>query len=84
MYYGGILEVGSDCARLDTGVELKLFDNIVFEAGGKVFCKILEKQEETYLLQYTSIPSGYTLWYQNALGITQDHDPQRNHVKGGK
>ena len=60
--YGGIVAVGSDCAVLDTEADLELFDNIQIDAGGKLFAKVMNKAEEGFVIQYTSIPSGYENW----------------------
>ena len=61
-FYGGIIAIGHDCAELETLADLKLFENIRIEAGGHLFCKIIQKNDDTYLLQFTSIPSGYGEW----------------------
>ena len=62
--YGGIVAVGSGCAVLDTETDLELFDNIQIDAGGKLFCKVMDKMEEGFVIQYTSIPSGYENWIE--------------------
>lgn len=62
-YYGGIVGVAHDAALLDTGAELEIFDNIQFDAGGKLFAKIMEKDDDGMLLaHYTSVPAGYEAW----------------------
>ena len=66
-YYGGIISLGRDCAVLETGTKLQLFDNIQITAGGRLFCKVMEALEDSYILQYTSIPSGYDRWIREAL-----------------
>ena len=55
---------GSGCAVLDTETDLELFDNIQIDAGGKLFCKVMDKMEEGFVIQYTSIPSGYESWIE--------------------
>ncbi len=64
--YGGITAVAGDCAILETDAELEVYDNVQINAGGKLFCKVMEKTEAGYLLQYTSIPTGYAGWLKNA------------------
>ncbi|MBE7008799.1 MAG: PAS domain-containing protein [Ruminococcaceae bacterium] len=62
-YYGGILAVAHDGAVLDTATELEIYDNIQLEAGGKLFCKVMEKRDDgCALIRYTSIPAGYEAW----------------------
>ena len=61
-YYGGILSVGHAAAELETETDLKLFENIRISTGGQLFCKVTRKNDNIYLLQYTSIPSAYEAW----------------------
>lgn len=67
VFYGGITAVGRDCALMETESELALFDNLQLKAGGRLLCKVMEKAETGYFLQYTSIPSGYDAWLKMAL-----------------
>lgn len=60
--FGGITAITDDRALFSTDTKLEIFDNIQIEAGGDLYCKVLEKQEEGYLLQYTAIPVGYGVW----------------------
>ena len=60
--YGGITAVGEDCAMLETQSELEVLDNLQIDMGDRLLCKVVEKTEEGFLLQYTSIPSGYSRW----------------------
>ena len=60
--YGGIAALGSDCAILETETRLELYDNLQIHAGGKLLCKVMEKEEQEFLVRYTSIPSGYEKW----------------------
>lgn len=62
-YYGGILAVAHDGAVLETDTELNVYDNIQIEAGGKLFCKVMEKQDDGgALVRFTSIPALYETW----------------------
>ena len=61
-YFGGITAVADDRALFSTDTKLEILDNIVIEAGGDLYCKVLEEQAEGYLLQYTAIPAGYEEW----------------------
>lgn len=64
--YGGITAVACDSAFLETDVDLKVYDNIQINAGGKLFCKVTDKTENGYTLQYTSVPTGYAAWLKEA------------------
>lgn len=66
--YGGIVALGVDMAILDTQATLNVYDNIQIDAGGKLYCKVIEKREEGMLLHFTSVPSGYGKWLAN-LGL---------------
>ncbi len=61
-YFGGIKAVTDDRALFSTDTQLEILDNIVIEAGGDLYCKVLEVQENGYLMQYTAIPAGYKEW----------------------
>lgn len=61
-FYGGILSVAPSCAELETETDLKLFENLRIDVGGQLFAKVTEKNDNIYLLQYTSVPSGYREW----------------------
>ena len=60
--YGGIVALASDMAVIDTQVKLEVYDNIQIDAGGKLYSKVLEKNDDGYLLHFTSVPSGYKEW----------------------
>lgn len=64
--YGGLTAVARDGAVLETGIDLEVYDNILINAGGKLFCKVIEKQSNGYVLQYTSIPTGYSSWLKSS------------------
>ena len=61
-YYGGITAVAHDCALLETEAALEVFDNIQLEAGGKLFCKVMEQTGGETLIHYTSVPAHYDEW----------------------
>lgn len=65
-YYGGVVAVARDGAIIETEISLDLYENILINAGGKLFCKVLDKQDRGYVLQYTSIPTGYAQWLKNS------------------
>jgi adenylate cyclase len=60
--YGGITAAGSDCAILETDTQLELLDNLQISAGGRLLCKVMDKKDRGYLIQYTAVPSGYDQW----------------------
>ena len=61
-YYGGIIAVANDRALFETESPIKIYDNLLLEAGGELYCKVMEETDEGYLLQYTSVPAGYASW----------------------
>ena len=61
-YYGGIVAVANDRALFETETPLEVYDNLQVEAGGELYCKVMEETEDGYLLQYTSVPAGYAAW----------------------
>ena len=60
--FGGITAVTDDRAIFATDTKLDVLDNIQIDAGGDLYCKVLEEKPEGYLLQYTAIPRGYKEW----------------------
>ncbi|MBR4150868.1 MAG: PAS domain-containing protein [Firmicutes bacterium] len=70
-FYGGITAVAHDCVVLDTQAELNVLDNIQLDAGGKLFCKVMEKHGCSVLIRFTSIPSGYEAWLRENTGISE-------------
>ena len=63
-YYGGIVALTTDKAVLDTAVELKEYDNITIDVGEKLYCKVIDKSEDGYLIGFTSIPASYKVWLE--------------------
>ena len=63
-YYGGITGLGADMAILESDAPLGLYDNIQIEAGGELYCKVVEKADEGFLIHFTSVPGGYRDWKQ--------------------
>ena len=61
-YYGGITAVSRDSACLESDTKLEVYDNIQIDAGGKLFCKVTDVKDGGYILQYTSVPTGYAAW----------------------
>ena len=61
-YYGGVLSVGLSVAELETETDLKLLENIRINRNGHLLCKVIEKNDNVYLLQYTAVPSEYEAW----------------------
>ena len=64
IYYGGICALATDMAVLDTGEELQVYDNIQIDVGGRLYCKVMEKNDDGYLIHFTSVPSEYKTWLQ--------------------
>lgn len=65
--FGGIVSVSSSSAVLETAEKLDLYENIQIEAGGRLFSKVIERREDSFLLQYTSVPAGYEKWIRRAF-----------------
>ena len=63
--YGGLIAVARDGALMESDVTLEIYGNLLINAGGKLFCKVVDKQDDRYVLQYTSIPTGYAAWLKN-------------------
>ncbi len=64
--YGGLTAVSNSGALLETDVKFEIYDNIQINAGGKLFCKIMERKDNYYVLQYTSVPTGYAAWLKES------------------
>ncbi len=64
MLFGGITAVTDDRAMFATDTKMEILDNIQIDAGGDLYCKVLEEQPEGYLLQFTAIPAGYSDWIE--------------------
>ena len=64
--YGGLTAVARDGAEMETAEKLELFENLQVRAGGKLFCKVVDKTDRGYRLQYTAIPTGYAEWLKEA------------------
>ena len=50
-------------ALMETEAELAQYDNLQLEAGGKLFCKVISKEDSRWHLRFTVIPSGFEQWY---------------------
>ncbi len=66
--YGGIVAIAHDGAVLDSAMGLNIFDNVQIEAGGKLFCKVLDQTDAGWLLRFTSVPAGYGAWLTEHMG----------------
>ncbi len=71
-FYGGIVAVAHDGAVIETETALEIYDNIQLDAGGKLFCKVMEKTDEGCLMRYTSIPAGYEAWLKAEREKTEE------------
>ena len=61
-YFGGITHLAMDMAVLDTAEDLQVYDNIQIDTGGRLYCKVMEKSDDGYLIHFTSVPSEYKDW----------------------
>ncbi len=61
-YYGGITALGPDMALMETEASINVYDNIQIDAGGELYCKVVEKTDEGYMIHFTSVPGGYREW----------------------
>ncbi len=79
VFFGGIISVTEDRAVMSTDTALEVFDNIQIDAGGDLYCRVIEKLPEGYLLQYTAIPAGYEEWI-----IQKGKKPKRKSFDNGR
>lgn len=49
-------------ALLETPLELRPFDNIKLDAGGELFCKVLERRGAGWQVRFTAKPLGFGDW----------------------
>lgn len=56
---GRITALSGTGAVLETDVEIKQFDNLQLEAGGKLFCKVISKEGSGWRLRFTAIPADF-------------------------
>ena len=66
---GMIKAVNQKNALLETRTGLQMFENICLHTGSDVFCKVLEKREEGYLLAFTA---GQTAFCEKAMKSALD------------
>ncbi len=64
--YGGLTAVSHEGATLETDADFEMYDNLQINAGGKLFCKVTDKTDKGYQIQYTSIPTGYAGWLKSS------------------
>ena len=62
IHYGGFTGLGRGTALLQTEADLKIYDNLQVHAGGRLLCKVINDLNDEYLIQFTSIPSGFDAW----------------------
>ena len=67
MFFGGIVSMSAERAVLATDTTLDVLDNIQIEAGGDLYCKVLDERPDGYLLQFTAIPGGFGEWKAQIL-----------------
>ena len=60
---GHLIALSKTEAIMKTEVEISQYDNLQLEAGGKLFCKVISKEESGWLLRFTAIPAGFDAWY---------------------
>ena len=64
---GEIVSLSKSCAILSTNEDVEVFDNLLIDIGGKLYCKITEKRDTGYLVVFTSIPAEFELWYKETI-----------------
>ena len=60
---GHLVALSKSEAIMKTDVELAQYDNLQLEAGGKLFCKVIFREDSGWLLRFTAIPVGFDKWY---------------------
>lgn len=61
-HYAGITAIGRGTCVMETEVALNVYDNLQVQAGGRLLSKVLDVNSGSYLLQFTSIPAGFSDW----------------------
>jgi adenylate cyclase len=61
-HYAGITAIGRGTCVMETEVALNVYDNLQVQAGGRLLCKVLDVNSGSCLLQFTSIPAGFSDW----------------------
>ncbi len=65
--FGGLTATADDRGILETGTTLNVLDNIQLNAGGDLYCKVLEELDNGYLIQYTAIPANFMEWIKSFM-----------------
>lgn len=65
---GRITGLCRTCAVMETDTKLEKYDNLQLDAGGKLFCKVVDKKGDGWLLRFTAIPAGFDGWYAEVSG----------------
>lgn len=61
---GRITALSASGAVMETDAQVERFDNLWFEAGGKLFCKVLSRRGGGWLLRFTATPPGFDKWLE--------------------
>ena len=64
---GKIVALAKTGAVLETDAILAEYDNLQIDAAGKLFAKVLSKEEEGWLLRFTAVPEGFQQWYLSCI-----------------
>lgn len=62
LHYGGFVGIADDAVVLDAEYPLEIYSNICIDAGGELYGKVIDKDEEGYIVRFTSVPDGYRDW----------------------
>ncbi|MBQ2829845.1 MAG: PAS domain-containing protein [Oscillospiraceae bacterium] len=49
-------------AIMETDAPIVRFDNLQLEAGGELYCKVMSKMDNGWLLRFTAVPPGFDSW----------------------
>jgi len=66
---GMITAISEEGAILETETELRILSNIEMDTGGMLYCKVIAKKENGYLVRYTSVPPEYEIWLKEILEL---------------
>ena len=52
-------------AIMETGAAIEEYDNLHLEIGGKLYCKVISREERGWKLRFTAIPPEFDNWYSD-------------------
>ncbi|MBQ3497013.1 MAG: PAS domain-containing protein [Oscillospiraceae bacterium] len=59
---GRLTALSKTGAVMETDAPIVRFDDLQLEAGGKLYCKVMSKMADGWLLRFTAVPPGFESW----------------------